>query len=91
MLVVAVMAAMAVGAWDFSGIVYCDRNGNGVQDKGEKGIKGIAVTNGDTIVLTDRKGRYVLPHSGCRLHDGGTPGGQCQLCLHGWTEGREQG
>ena len=62
LLVVAVMAAMAVGAWDFSGIVYCDRNGNGVQDKGEKGIKGIAVTNGDTIVLTDRKGRYVLPY-----------------------------
>ncbi|MDE6395257.1 MAG: hypothetical protein K2K77_07945, partial [Duncaniella sp.] len=26
-----------------------------------KGVKGIPVSNGDTIVLTDKKGQYTLP------------------------------
>ena len=45
-----------------SGTVFADRNGNGVQDKGEKGLKGIPVSNGDTIVVTDRQGHYKLPY-----------------------------
>ena len=48
-------------AQTFSGVVYRDRNQNGVRDKGEKGVKGIPVSNGDTIVLTDKRGRYELP------------------------------
>jgi len=44
-----------------SGIVFDDRNGNGRQDKGERALKGILVSNGDTIVVTDRQGRYSLP------------------------------
>ena len=44
-----------------SGVVFNDRNQNGVQDQGERGLKGIPVSNGDTIVVTDRKGRYTLP------------------------------
>lgn len=45
------------------GTVFDDRNQNGRQDKGERGIKGVPVTNGDTIVVTDKQGRYELPYA----------------------------
>jgi len=45
-----------------SGLVYHDRNQNGRHDKGESLLKGILVSNGDTIVATDRHGRYTLPY-----------------------------
>ena len=45
-----------------SGIVFDDSNRNGQQDKGEHALKGILVSNGDTIVVTDRHGRYELPY-----------------------------
>ena len=51
-----------VRAQSFSGTVFLDRNQNGVKDQGEKGIKGILVSNGDTIVKTDRQGHYTLPY-----------------------------
>ena len=44
-----------------SGLVFNDRDGNGRQDDGEKGLKGILVSNGDTIVVTGKDGRYELP------------------------------
>ena len=44
-----------------TGLVYNDRNRNGRHDAGEPGLKGIPVSNGDTIVVTDRQGRYTLP------------------------------
>ena len=44
-----------------SGTLFLDRNGNGVRDRGERALKGISVSDGDTVVLTDRKGRYTLP------------------------------
>lgn len=43
------------------GTIFDDRNHNGVQDKGEKGLKNIPVSNGDTIVVTDKRGYYELP------------------------------
>jgi hypothetical protein len=43
-----------------SGTVYIDVNANGIQDKSEKGIKNIPVSNGTEIVLTDQKGYYRL-------------------------------
>jgi len=46
------------------GIVFYDRNGNGIYDtsdtSGDKPLKGIAVSNGRDVVLTDRKGVYEL-------------------------------
>ena len=45
-----------------SGTVFDDRNGNGIRDNGERGLKDILVSNGDTIVRTDRQGRYELPY-----------------------------
>jgi hypothetical protein len=41
-----------------SGTVFDDRNGNGRRDPGEPGIRGVAVSNQDTVVVTDADGAY---------------------------------
>jgi len=46
-----------------SGVVFHDRNGNGVQDRFDFGIAGVGVSNGRDVVRTDRHGRYRLPVS----------------------------
>ena len=43
------------------GVVFDDRNQNSTQDRGERGIKGVSVSNGREVVTTDAKGRYELP------------------------------
>ena len=43
------------------GVVYEDRNGNGLRDADEPGLPGVAVSNQDLVVLTDEEGRYELP------------------------------
>ncbi len=45
-----------------TGIVFDDANKNEVFDDGEKPLEGIRVSNGQEIVLTDKDGRYELPH-----------------------------
>ncbi|MGF1669599.1 MAG: calcineurin-like phosphoesterase C-terminal domain-containing protein [Balneolaceae bacterium] len=46
------------------GIVFEDRNGNGVQDSGEPGIAGVMVSNQIDVTVTDENGRYRLPLDG---------------------------
>lgn len=43
------------------GFVYIDTNGNKKKDKKEKGIEGVAVSNGIEVTLTDKNGAYELP------------------------------
>ncbi|GAB6123686.1 calcineurin-like phosphoesterase C-terminal domain-containing protein [Dysgonomonas termitidis] len=43
-----------------SGIVFEDKNKNGVKDASEKGVKNILVSNGKEIVLTDKAGAYTI-------------------------------
>lgn len=43
------------------GYVYHDLNGNGKKEKKEKGLQGVAVSNGVEVVLTNEKGEYELP------------------------------
>ncbi|MFN3682343.1 MAG: calcineurin-like phosphoesterase C-terminal domain-containing protein [Fimbriimonadaceae bacterium] len=43
------------------GTVFEDANGNGVRDPGERGLGGVAVSNGLDVVRTDRAGRWSLP------------------------------
>nr|MBI1232008.1 metallophosphoesterase [Cytophagales bacterium] len=43
-----------------TGFVYHDANKNGTKERKEKGIAGIAVSNGVDVVLTDSKGKYTL-------------------------------
>lgn len=45
---------------EFTGRVYVDGNHNGVWDKGEKCLKGVAVSDGLNVVLTDANGIYRL-------------------------------
>lgn len=60
-LTLALVASVQTGAQPArSGTVFLDRNGNGVRDKGERRLRGIPVSDGDTVVVTDRKGRYTL-------------------------------
>ena len=54
-----------------TGIVYNDKNKNGNLNRHEKGVKGVAVSNGIDVILTDRKGRYSL-----ELKEGDTKGAQ---------------
>lgn len=44
-----------------SGVVYHDRNRNGIRDPGEPGVRGVLVSNQREVVRTDSKGRYRLP------------------------------
>jgi 3',5'-cyclic AMP phosphodiesterase CpdA len=41
-----------------SGVVFNDRNRNGVHDTFDFGIRGVAVSNGRDVTLTDWRGRY---------------------------------
>lgn len=46
------------------GIVFEDRNANGIQDVGEIGLPDILVSNGLTVTVTDEIGSYLLPGEG---------------------------
>ncbi len=46
---------------EFRGVVYHDLNGNRQRDAGEKGIGGVAVSDGLNVVLTDSRGAFMLP------------------------------
>lgn len=50
-----------------SGYVYEDVNKNGKKERSEKGITGVAVSNGVQVVQTDEKGKYELPLLGDEL------------------------
>ncbi|MBL0169812.1 MAG: metallophosphoesterase [Gemmatimonadaceae bacterium] len=47
-----------------SGHVYVDRNGNGLYDAGERGLRGVAVSNQDQVVVSDADGAFHLPGPG---------------------------
>ena len=57
---VVIVAAASAAAEQARGIVYHDQNNNGQRDKGEKGLSGVLVSNGEDIVRTDRSGAYTL-------------------------------
>jgi hypothetical protein len=44
-----------------NGVVFDDRNGDGVREPGEPGLASVAVSNGREVVLTDASGAYRLP------------------------------
>lgn len=51
----------AVPPVSVSGYVFVDKNHNGVRDVGEPGVKGVAVSDQVTVVVTDDKGYYQIP------------------------------
>ncbi len=56
-------AAFASNALTISGTVFNDSNGNGVKDKNEAGLKGVAVSDQVNVVVTDANGTYQLSDS----------------------------
>lgn len=46
---------------EYRGVVYNDLNRNRQHDAGEKGMSGVAVSDGLNVVLTDRQGAFRLP------------------------------
>jgi hypothetical protein len=60
-LLTAVVWSGAVQAESARGMVFHDKNENGVRDAGERGIKGVRVSNGVAVVATDRGGAYEIP------------------------------
>jgi len=46
-----------------SGIIYHDINKNGIRDRGENGIQDVSVTDGFSVVSTDKDGNYKLKPS----------------------------
>ncbi|MBR1401692.1 MAG: calcineurin-like phosphoesterase C-terminal domain-containing protein [Prevotella sp.] len=53
--------ASQVFSANVTGVVFLDSNRNGKLDHGEKRLRGVLISNGDTIVVTDKHGRYQLP------------------------------
>ena len=45
------------------GHVFHDKNGNGIFDRNESGVRRVAVSNGREVVSTDARGQYALPVS----------------------------
>ena len=50
-----------------AGVVFLDRNANGVADAGEPGIEGVVVSDQVHVVTTDREGHYSLSARGYGL------------------------
>jgi len=47
----------------FTGVVYVDLNKNGEKEVNERGVKGVSVSDGLNVVITDGDGEYLLPGS----------------------------
>jgi hypothetical protein len=50
-----------------SGVVFVDRNGNGVRDASESGVAGVAVSDQATVTATDSSGRFTIDAAGYGL------------------------
>ena len=42
------------------GFVFLDRNENGIKDRSERGLRGVSVSNGLDVVVTDARGYYEI-------------------------------
>lgn len=50
-----------------SGVVFIDRNGNGVRDASEAGLPGVALSDQATVTATDSAGRFTIDAAGYGL------------------------
>jgi hypothetical protein len=63
LLIAFLLVSVSSKAITISGTVFGDTNGNGIKDKNEAGIKGVAVSDQVNVVVTDTNGAYQLPNS----------------------------
>jgi hypothetical protein len=66
LLATSLASAATAGAQGASvaGVAFVDANGNGVRDRNERGLAGVAVSNQDAVVTTDASGAFRLPSGG---------------------------
>jgi uncharacterized protein (TIGR03067 family) len=64
---------------DVTGVVFLDANENGVRDSGEAGLPGVAVSNQDTVVVTDASGAFRMTTRGTGIVFVSTPDGYRQV------------
>jgi Calcineurin-like phosphoesterase len=57
------LARVAAGG-AVSGLVFEDRNGNGLRDAGERGLAGVTVSDQEQVTRTDAEGRWSLAAGG---------------------------
>jgi len=70
------IAANAQSAVPISGKVFIDKNGNGLLDKGERGLAGVSISDGFNVVQTDGNGSFKLkPAPRARFVSVNTPDG----------------
>ena len=55
------LAGSGLAQTEVSGTVFFDRNGDGVRQSDEPGLRDVKVSNGETVVLTNDEGVYRLP------------------------------
>ena len=60
LLLVLMLLAPAAAAAQVSGTVFEDANGNGIRDAGERGIAGVAMSNGRVIERSANDGSYAI-------------------------------
>jgi predicted MPP superfamily phosphohydrolase len=51
------------GPADLTGLVFVDRNANGIRDPGEPGLAGVAVSDQNAVVVTGPDGGFRIPQS----------------------------
>jgi hypothetical protein len=66
-LIFVLVLSYPLAAREIHGVIFNDVNKNLKLDSGEKGIKGVLVSNQREVVQTDRKGNYTLPISDDRV------------------------
>ncbi len=58
---VEVVRGKAADEKELTGSVFDDKNKNSKQDKGEKGVAGVSISNGRDVVTTNGRGEYTIP------------------------------
>lgn len=57
-------ATAAASGGEARGVVFHDKDGDGLRDLGEPGLPGVGVSNGRAVVETDEAGTYRIPVTG---------------------------
>jgi predicted MPP superfamily phosphohydrolase len=65
--ILALFCSLSASAVSLSGYVFHDRNNNGIKDKDEPGIKGVAVSDQFDVVQTNADGLYQIDAKGYGL------------------------
>ena len=60
-IVALILVSATAGAQTVQGVVFADRNGNGIRDPREPGLANVAVSDQDTVVTTRADGSFAMP------------------------------